>query len=281
MSPVSAQEPVVITAALVGAEVTREQTPYLPITPEEIALEARRAWEAGAAVVHLHMREPDGRPSQSARLFDETIRRIRAETDLVVQTSTGGALGMSLDDRCQPLTLTPPPDMATLNAGSCNFGDDVFVNTRPMIREIARRIRERGIVPEIEVYEVGHLDTILDLAAAGDVELPAHFQFVMGVKGAIAARPAHLRYLVSNLPPGCTFTVAGVGRHQFPMAELAVELGGNVRVGLEDNIYLSRGVLAKGNAELVARAAEIVRAAGRAVATPAEARRILRVRAPA
>jgi 3-keto-5-aminohexanoate cleavage enzyme len=274
-------EPVILTAALVGAEVTREQTPYLPLTPEEIALAAKRSWETGASVVHLHMREPDGRPSQSADLFRQTIERIRAETDLIVQTSTGGALGMSVDERCQPLTLDPPPDMATLNAGSVNFGEDVFVNTLPMIRDIAARIKARGIRPEIECYEVGHLETALELGEKGLIDLPAHFQLVMGVKGGIGARPENVWHMVKLLPPGCTWTVAGVGRHEFPMAEVAVKLGGHVRVGIEDNIYLQKGVLAKGSHELVAKAAEIVRAAGRAVATSAEARRILRIRGAA
>jgi 3-keto-5-aminohexanoate cleavage enzyme len=267
--------PVIITAALVGAEVTREQTPYLPLTPAEIAREARRARDSGAAMVHLHMREPDGRPSQRADLFRETIEEIRATSDLLVQTSTGGALGMSVDERCQPLALDPPPNMATLNAGSCNFGDDVFVNTRPMIRDIAARIRSRRIKPEIECYEVGHVETALEMIQAGLLDLPAHFQFVMGVRGAIGATSANLDHLISLLPEGCTFTVAGIGRHEFPMAELAVNQGGHVRVGLEDNIYLSKGVLAKGSAELVAKAAEIIRQAGGRVATPAEARQIL------
>src|SRR5262249_16885042 len=154
-----------------------------------------------------------------------------------VQTSTGGALGMSVDERCQPLTLDPPPDMATLNAGSCNFGDDVFVNTLPIVRDIAARIRGRGIKPEIECYDVAHGEAAVALIGAGAIDRPAHFQFVLGVKGAIAAKPEHVAYLRALLPEGSTFTVAGIGRHELPMVDVAVAHGGHVRVGLEDNIY--------------------------------------------
>jgi 3-keto-5-aminohexanoate cleavage enzyme len=271
--------PVIITAALVGAEVTREQTPYLPITPDEIAEEAVRAWQAGAAVVHLHVREPDGRPSQRAALFDAVLREIRARCDVIIQVSTGGALGMSVDERCGPLTVTPPPDMATLNAGSCNFGDDVFMNPRGVIEEIARRIRARRIVPEVEVYEAGMIDNALDLARAGLLALPCHFDFVLGVRGAMAARADNLRFLAGSIPSGCHWTVAAVGRHEFPMVEEALLLGGHVRVGLEDNIYIEKGVLAKGSFELVAKAAALARERGVAVASVGEAREILGIQA--
>ncbi|MBI3072750.1 MAG: 3-keto-5-aminohexanoate cleavage protein [Deltaproteobacteria bacterium] len=271
-------QPVIITAALVGAEVTREQTPFLPISPDEIALEAERAWQAGAAVVHLHVREADGRPSQRAELFDEALRKIRARCDVITQVSTGGALGMSVEERCGPLAVTPPPEMATLNAGSCNFGDEVFMNPRGAIEEIARRIRARGIVPEVEVYEVGMVDNALELVRAGLLKLPCHFDFVLGVRGSMAARAENLRFLAGSIPPDCHWTVAGVGRHEFPMVEEALSLGGHVRVGLEDNIYMEKGVLAKGSFELVEKAAELARARGRDVATVTEARKILGIK---
>jgi len=263
---------VILTAAIVGAEVTREQTPYVPITAAEIAAEARRCCDAGASVIHLHVRNPDGSPSQDAGLFREAIEAIRAVSDVVIQASTGGAVGMSVDERCGPLACRP--EMATLNCGSVNFGPDVFINTRPQIREIARRIQAAGATPELECYEVGHIEEALGLARDGLVS-GLHFQFVLGVPGGIPAREDVLKFLVTQVPAGATWGCAAVGRHQRPMTELALRLGGHVRLGLEDNIYLDRGVLAEGSAPLVARAAVYAREMGREPVNPARARALL------
>jgi len=271
--------PAILTAAICGAETTREQTPYLPITADELAAEAEKCARAGASVIHLHVREDDGTPTQDRGLFDKAIRAIRTRCDVIVQTSTGGAVGMSADERAQPLDCNP--EMATLNAGSLNFGDDVFLNPFPMVREFARRMRERGVVPELECYDAGHVESCLALAKEGVIDLPAHFDFVLGVRGGLGASEENLRFLIAKLPAGSSFSVAGVGRHQLPMAEISLRLGGHARCGLEDNIYLSKGVLAKGSFELVARLAEMARAAGRAVATPAQARDLLRIHARA
>jgi len=268
--------PAILTAAICGAETTREQTPYLPITADELAAEAERCAAAGASVVHLHVRRDDGTPTQDRGLFEKAIRAIRDRCDIIVQTSTGGAVGMSADERAQPLECGP--EMATLNAGSLNFGDDVFLNPFPMVREFARRMREKGIVPELECYDAGHLESCLALAKEGAVKLPAHFDFVLGVRGGLSASEENLKFLLGKLPQGSSFSVAGIGRHQLPMAELSLRLGGHARCGLEDNVYLSKGVLAKGSFELVARLAEMARAAGRAVATPQKARELLRIR---
>ena len=269
------ERPAILTAAICGAETTREQTPYLPITADELAAEAVRCAAAGAAVIHLHVRKDDGTPTQDRGLFDKAIRAIRARCDVVVQTSTGGAVGMSAEERAQPLDCRP--EMATLNAGSLNFGDDVFLNPFPMVREFARRMRERGIVPELECYDAGHVESCIQLAKEGVIELPAHFDFVLGVRGGLGASEENLRFLLSKLPDGCSFSVAGIGRHQLPMADLSLRLGGHARCGLEDNIYLSKGTLAKGSYELVARLAEMARSVGRSVATPAQARELLRI----
>jgi 3-keto-5-aminohexanoate cleavage enzyme len=271
--------PAILTAAICGAETTRAQTPYLPITADELATEAERCAAAGASVIHLHVRKDDGTPTQDRALFDKAIRAIRARCDVIVQTSTGGAVGMSAEERAQPLDCDP--EMATLNAGSLNFGDDVFLNPFPMVREFARRMRERGIVPELECYDTGHVESCVQLAKEGVIDLPAHFDFVLGVRGGLTASEENLRFLLTKLPDGCSFSVAGIGRHQLPMAELSLRLGGHARCGLEDNIYLSKGTLAKGSYELVARLAEMARSAGRAVATPAQARQLLRIRAHA
>ncbi|WP_225409727.1 3-keto-5-aminohexanoate cleavage enzyme [Stigmatella hybrida] len=272
-------KPMVITAAMVGAETTREQTPHLPITAEEIAEDAARCREAGAAMVHLHVRTPDGKPSQDAELFRAAIRAIRKRTDILVQVSTGGAVGMDVNERCGGLTLTGAdrPDMATLTTGTVNFGEEVFWNPRPLVRDIAKRIKDSGLKPELECFDVGMIDEANMLAKEGLVQQPAHYDFVLGVPGALAAREAALDFMISSLPEGSTWTVAAVGRHQLPFVDLAAVKGGNARVGLEDNIYVSKGVLAKGNWELVAEAAKRAKANGRTLATPEEARKLLRL----
>ncbi|MFO0580893.1 MAG: 3-keto-5-aminohexanoate cleavage protein [Anaeromyxobacter sp.] len=267
-------EKVIVTAAVVGAEVTRAQSPAVPYTPAEIAAASVAAWRAGAAVVHLHARWPDGRPSQEAAHFREIVERIRgAGSDVVIQCSTGGAVGMSVDERLG--SLVPGAEMGTLNLGTMNFGDEVFQNTRPDIVKIAARLRERRLVPECELYDAGMLDTLRWLLEKGHLAGPYQVQFVLGVPGGMAANERNLRFLLEGLPEAVHWSVAGVGRHQLPMAELALALGGHVRVGLEDNLYASKGVLARGSDELVERAAALAVTAGRPLASPAEARAAL------
>jgi 3-keto-5-aminohexanoate cleavage enzyme len=268
-------EDVVLTAAIVGAELTRAQTPYLPITPDEMADEAARCREAGAAIIHLHARNHDGSNTQASERYAEIIDAIRRRCDCIVQASTGGAVGMSLDERTGPLACAP--EMATLNCGSINFGNDVFVNSRPDIRKIAGKIRSAGAIPELECYEVGHVEEALALVAEGAIGSPLHFQFVLGVKGAIPAREDVVLFLRSLLPGDATWAVAATGRFQQPMTELAIRLGGHARVGLEDNIYQSKGVLAEGSAPLVARASAYARSIGRTPADPARARQLLQI----
>lgn len=281
LPPHVSNKPLIITAAIVGAEVTREQNPHVPYTPEEIAEEARRCREAGAAVVHLHARHDDGRATQEHQRFRETIEAIRARTDVIVQVSTGGAVGMSIEERCQPLNLRPAPEMATLNCGTINFGNDVFVNSRKEIRDVAAKIFESGSVPECEIYEVGHLDEALALHRENRLSPPVHVQFVLGIPGAMAARESALKFLVSELEASGvahTWGVAAVGRFQRPLTELAVQMGGHARVGLEDNIYLEKGVLSEGSAPLVARLAKFSLERGRPVADPETARQLLGLR---
>jgi len=276
-----ASRPLIITAAIVGAEVTREQNPHVPFTPEEIANEARRCRDAGASVIHLHARHDDGRATQDRDRFKATIDAIRATTDVIVQVSTGGAVGMPIDERCQPLLLRPAPDMATLNCGTINFGNDVFVNSRKEIRDVAQRINESGSMPECELYEVGHLDEALALHKENRLSPPLHVQFVLGIPGAMGARESTLRFLVSELESANvphTWGVAAVGRFQRPMTELAVRMGGHARVGLEDNIYLDKGVLSEGSAPLVERLANYAEEQGRKVADPKVARELLGLR---
>ncbi len=267
-------EKVIVTAAVVGAEVTRAQSPHVPYTPAEIAQAALDAWRAGASVVHLHARWPDGRPSQEAAHFREIVDRVRgAGCDVVVQCSTGGAVGMSVDERLG--SLVDGAEMGTLNLGTMNFGDDVFLNTRPDIVRIASRLRGQGLVPECEVYDAGMLDTLGWLLAKGHLAPPYHVQFVLGVPGGMGASERNLRFLREGLPEPVAWTAAGIGRAELEVVAMALRLGGHVRVGLEDNLYLSKGVLARGSHELVERAVAMAREVGRDPATPAEARAAL------
>lgn len=269
---------VILTAAVVGAEVLREQNPAVPYLPAEIARAAVEAWREGAAVVHLHARWPDGRPSQRPEHFREIIDGIRAAgCDAVIQCSTGGAVGMPLDERLG--SLVDGAEMGTLNMGTMNFGDEVFVNSRPDILKVAGRLAERRLVPECEVYDAGMLDTLRWLLEQGHLRHPYHVQFVLGVPGGMGGGERNLRFLVEGLPEPAHWTAAGIGRLELPVAELALRLGGHVRVGLEDNLFLRKGVLARGSWELVAEARKMARAAGRDPATPAEARRLLGIAA--
>src|SRR5713226_8686010 len=266
-------QPVIITAAIVGAEVTKAQQPYLPITPQEIISAAVECYEAGAAIVHIHVRDAEGNATQDAHLFREVVEGIRARCDVITQVSTGGAVWMSGDERLQSIECRP--DMATLTTGTVNFGEGVFMNNRQLVETFARRLREHGIVPEIEIFDLGMLEEAMRLRSMGLISDPIQFDFVMGVPGAIAADPAHLMHMVRSLPPGSTWSVAGMGRHQLTLGIIALAMGGHVRVGFEDNIYYRKGQLARSNAELVARIVRIAQELDRPIATPTQAREIL------
>jgi 3-keto-5-aminohexanoate cleavage enzyme len=268
-------EKLIITAAICGAEVTKEQNPAVPYTVEEIVREAKSAVDAGAAIVHLHVREDDGTPTQSKARFKECIDAIYKECpDVILIPSTGGAVGMTAEERLQPTELFP--EMATLDCGTCNFGDDVFENTMPTMRAFGKRMLENNIKPEYECFEMGHLDTILTMAKKGQVPGdPMQFNFVLGVHGCTPATVQNLCWLVNAIPAGSTWTATGIGRHAFTLAAAAIAMGGNVRVGFEDSVYLEKGVLAKSNGEMVAKVVRIAKEMGREIATSAEAREIL------
>ncbi len=272
----SAHAPVILTCALVGAELTREHTPYLPLSPDEIADSGVEAHAAGAAMLHLHVRDKAGKPTCNEAVFREVIEKIRARCDAILQVSTGGAIGDSEDDRLRPLEAAP--DMASLTTGSVNFGGDVFLNPRPFVEKLAKAMLAKGIKPEIEVFDTAMLEEGLRLAEAGLVRRPLHIDLVLGVPGALAATERNLDFLRAGIPEGSTWSVAAVGRRQFPMARLALEKGGHVRVGMEDNIYLEKGRLAQSNAELVAKAAAMAREVGRPLADAAQARELLQLK---
>jgi len=268
-------EKLIITAAICGAEVMKEHNPAVPYTVDEIVREAKSAYDAGAAIVHLHVRKDDGTPTQDKARFKECIDAIyKVIPDVIIIPSTGGAVWMTAEERLQPTELFP--EMATLDCGTCNFGDDVFQNTMPMLRDFGKRMIENKIKPEFECFEMGHLDTALYMVRKG--LLPGHpmqINFVLGVLGCAAATVSNLSWLVSCIPSDATWTATGVGKSEFPMAAAAIAMGGNVRVGFEDNVYIEKGVLAKSNGELVAKVVRMANELGRAIATPAEARKIL------
>jgi 3-keto-5-aminohexanoate cleavage enzyme len=266
--------PVVITVAPTGAEVTRADNPALPHTPAEIAADAAAAEAAGASVVHLHVREPDGTPSGRVELFEETVSRIRGDSRLITMVSTGGSVDMSIVERMTGLDAGP--EMAGVETGSVNFGDDVFATSRPDCLSIIEHATARGVALEVEAFDVGHVVAAVTLHQQGRLPGALRVNLVFGVPGGIDASPEALAAMLRPLPPACAWTVTAVGRHQRRMLALGILNGATaIRVGLEDNVYRSRGILADSNAQLVADAVDLVRTLGRDVATPSEARELL------
>ena len=267
-------DPLIVTVAAVGAEVMPHQTPHLPVTPERLGESAALCRAAGASIVHVHCRNDDGSNTSDPARFEAAYHAIRERSDIIVQFTTGGAIGMTGLERAAPLRLRP--EMATLTCGTVNFGDDIFENGLPLMREILAEMNRNGVVPELEIFDAGHLANAKKLAAEGLLTFPQHVDFVLGVPGAMEATVRNLSFLVDALPAGCTWSVAGVGRDQVRLAAVAIAMGGHVRVGLEDNIYYAKGRLAT-NQELVARVVRIAEELGRPIASPDDARRILGV----
>lgn len=266
-------EKLIITAAICGAEVTKENNPNVPYTVEEIGREAEAAYKAGASIIHLHVRWDDGTPTQDKERFRACIEEIRKRCpDVIIQPSTGGAVGMTDEERLQPVELLP--EMATLDCGTLNFGgDEIFVNTETTIKNFAKVMNEKGVKPEIEVFDKGMVDLAVRYHKQGYILAPMHFDFVLGVQ--MNATVRDLSFISESIPAGSTWTVSGVGRNEFPMAAAGIVMGGHVRVGFEDNVYISKGVPAKSNGELVEKVVRLAKELGREIATPDEARAIL------
>ncbi len=282
-----------LTCAVTGNLTTPDQTPHLPITPAQIASECLAAAEAGAAVVHIHVRDPaTGRPSMDVELYRDVVERIRAENRALVINLTTGPGGRFVPGEPDPrvagpgTTLLPPlervrhiellkPDICSLDLNTMNSGGQVVINTPKNVRIMAQAMRAAGVMPELEIFDSGDMHLALDLIADGTLQGPGLWTFVLGVKYGFSAGPDTLAYARGLLPPGAVWSAFGIGRHEFPMVAQSWLLGGHVRVGLEDNIYLEKGVLAKSNAELVAKARRIVQDLGGALATPQEVRAAL------
>jgi 3-keto-5-aminohexanoate cleavage enzyme len=268
---------VILTAAVTGSRPTKEMNPAVPYSPAEIAQAAVDCWRAGAAIAHIHVRDPEtGRPDFRIELFQEVMDRVRAECDVILNLTTSGLFLRGpdvIEKRLEPVALRP--EICSLDIGSLNFSDRVFENPSEWGRAAAERMRQYGVKPEIEVFDVGHIHQARSLIEEGLVDPPPLFQLCMGVKWGIEATAENLLFLRSKLPPETRWSVLGVGRAQLPMAALAIVLGGNVRVGFEDNLYLHPGVLAESNAQLVERVVDLARMLEREPATPDEARQLL------
>jgi 3-keto-5-aminohexanoate cleavage enzyme len=271
-------EKLIITAAICGAEVTKENNPAVPYSLDEIIREAKSAFAAGASIIHLHVREDDGTPTQNRERFQICIDAIKSECkDVIIQPSTGGAVGMTDLERLDSCKVTPTPEFATLDCGSLNFGpDEVFINSHNTIMNFAKFMSENKIKPELEVFDKGMIDIALSIAKKGLLQAPLHFNFVLGIQMTGSLRD--LVFMVDSIPTGSTWTASGIGKYADPVTVGAIMMGGHVRVGFEDNVYLRKGILAKSNGELVTRVVEIAGMLNREIATPDEARRILSLR---
>lgn len=300
-------EKLIVSVSVTGSLTIPTQTPYLPITPDEIADEAARAADAGAAIVHIHARDPrDGKPTADIDIFREIVTKIKEKTNLVICITTGGVATMTAEERIRAVPIFKP-ELATLNMGSMNFSihpiaarykdtdyrfswekdfllmfkDLVYKNTLADLEKFCIKINESDSKPECEIYDLGQLFNLDYLVKANVINLPVWLQFVVGILGGMSASLENIMFMKSTAdrlfgPNGYKWSVIGAGYpHQFSAASLAMLMGGHVRVGLEDNIFLRKGVLAKSNAELVEKAVRIARELDREIATPDEARKML------
>jgi uncharacterized protein (DUF849 family) len=288
-------QPVIISCALTGGGDTTSASPYVPVTPEQIANEALAARGAGAAIVHIHVRNPQtGKPSRDPALYREVVRRIRDSGSDVLINLTTGAGGRYVPDAQEPNRnsiadgiATPEariehvlelrPDICSLDVGTMNFSRYAFLNLPEHVEHMARAIRAAGVKPELELFDLGHAAYARHLCEQGVFADPPWLQLCLGIPWGAPATTEAMMALRQLVPQGGQWSAFGISRHQFPMVAQTVLLGGHVRVGLEDNLYLSRGQLSPGNAPLVERAARIVREFEAEVATPAQAREILRI----
>ena len=262
----------IITCALTGAETTKAQAPALPVTPEELADAAQEACLAGASIIHLHARNNDGSPTADVKVFKAAMDLIRKKSDVVIEFTTGGAVGMTPEERIAPVSLRP--DMASLDCGSVNFGNDYIINTLPIMRQFASEMNKYGVRPTLECFDVSHVQSSHILIKEGLIKPPYHYGFVMNVPAALNLSVKTLSYMIDQMPAESYFTVMGIGRAHLPGICGAIASGGFIRVGFEDNIYYSKGRLARSNAEFVQRAVRISKEADLEIATPGDVRKM-------
>lgn len=266
-------EKLIITVAPTGASTTRDHTPYVPLSPKEIADSVYDSWKEGAAIAHIHVRDHKGDNTLDLDTYKEVINRVQDRCDIILNLTTAGGLGNDEEERLKVCELNP--EMATFDAGTMNFGQDVFHNTPVFLEQLAAITKERQIKPEIEIFDVGMIDNALRIAKKGLIEKPFHFQFVLGVHGGMPATPKNLMFLIDSIPEGSTWSAIGASKDQLTINTMSILLGGHVRVGMEDSVYFRKGELATSNAQFVKRIVELSNTLGREVATPDEARKIL------
>lgn len=266
----------IITAAITGSSITRQQSPHIPITPEEIVASSIECWKAGASIVHIHVRDPQtGKGTQDFDLFRRVVEPLRAQTDLILCLTTSGIPGRNLPTEARLIPLDLKPELASLDAGTINMSGGVFENTPAFLDTAAQMMKDKGVKPEVEIFDAGMIVTALRMRDEGKLADPIQFQFVLGTQWGAPATPKSLLYLQEFLPESATWSVIGIGKGQLPVSMMALVMGGHIRVGLEDGIYYKRGELAKSNAQFVERMVRIAGEYGRDVATTAEARKIL------
>jgi 3-keto-5-aminohexanoate cleavage enzyme len=263
----------IITVALTGNVPTKEMNPDLPVTAEEVAADARRCAAAGAALFHVHARDAGQKPTLEKEAFKARVRKIKeVAPEVIIQLSTGGRAGKDWEARANPVRLLP--EMASFTTGSNNLPGMIYENSPQFIEFLAKIFKETAVKPEIEVFETGMINNALFLQSKGYLQAPLHFQFVLGAPGSMPASVKNLSFLADSIPSGSSWTVAGIAKAEIPMAAAAIVMGGHVRVGLEDNLYLTDGSPAT-NPRLVEKIATIAKEVGREIAGPDEAREIL------
>ncbi|MCA9673168.1 MAG: 3-keto-5-aminohexanoate cleavage protein [Myxococcales bacterium] len=278
------RDKVIITDAISGVLANRNQCEAIPYTPAEFAAEAKRSYDAGAAVIHIHAREDDGSPSFRPERYGEIQDAIRAACPVLTNFSTG-AIGIPIEQRVAHIT-DYPPEIGALNMGSLTYAkysakrkafvfDMVFANPFKDIVYLLERMNASGVKPELECFDTGHVASVEPLLDMGVLKTPLDFSFILGVVGGLKATADHLAFQARNVPAGSTWKVIGISREQWRLIAGALSLGGDVRVGLEDNFYLPNGEMARSNGDLVAKAAQMARDCGREPATPDEARELL------
>ncbi len=266
----------VITAAITGSRNMRDVAPYIPLTPEEIVQSSIECWNAGASIVHIHVRDPQtGFGTQNLELYRQVVTPLREKTDLLINLTTSGIAGINLPIEQRLISLELQPELASFDAGSINLGGGVFSNPPEFLDACAMKMKEKGVKPEIEIFDLGMVVTALGMRNQQKLDDPLHFQFVLGTPWGAPATPKSLLYLYEYLPANATWSIIGIGRGHLPVSMMGLIMGGHIRVGMEDNIYYEKGVLAKTNAQFVDRIVRISQEYGREIASPVEARKIL------
>lgn len=269
------EDKVILTVATTGAWPTKKETPYVPLQPEEIAEEIYQCYKAGASIAHIHVRDDEDKASMSFEKFEKTVKLVREKCDIVINLTTSGGIGLDDDVRMKPF-IELKPEIASYDCGSMNWQHStVFENSPQFLEKLGIAMQENDVKPEIEIFDAGMVYNALYYYKKGILKGPLHFQFVLGVPGGMAATVENLVYLKNLIPEDATWGAIGIGKQHLPILYATLALGGNLRVGMEDNIFYKKGQLAKSNVEFVERTKRTVIEMGKEIATPAEARKIL------